>query len=82
MHHLIDKPLYKYHSMERLFLKFCIRIQNLKVHWIESEKMSGTRRITIVNPQKYSCLVFIFQVDWIADCNSIAYPVSIRKDPA
>ena len=26
--HLIDKPLYKYHSMERLFLKFCIRIQN------------------------------------------------------
>ena len=30
--HLIDKPLYKYHSMERLFLKFCIRIQNLKVH--------------------------------------------------
>ena len=36
--HLIDKPLYKYHSMERLFLKFCIRIQNLKVHWLNLKK--------------------------------------------
>ena len=55
MDHLTDKPLYKYHSREHLFLKFCIHIQNWKVHWIASEKMSGTRRITMVNPQKYSC---------------------------
>ena len=37
-HHLIDKPLYKYHSMERPFLKFYNRIQNLTVHGMSLKK--------------------------------------------